>query len=269
MGVFFLKFFFLAFSSFFQVKVLGLLSNVAEVQHLHQKFSLSLLELIRQKLFLENDKIEHTMDAAYFAAGTLCHMLTNETCGLGVSVLHSFPFPDQSFEQLDFDWKRCLAKDICLQICKFENPSKEMVVYRSFRPFIVLLSTVNWVEHLKTPATLMWALWAIHHVTTRSLENEKLPKESFLPAHGQKYLDMIRSEGIIELVHEIRRVYSRPDLCSYDVTGFVMECGDSDLENCDNFKLREVFTEYEANEVRDKILELTELIIGLAEEKES
>ena len=144
-----------------------------------------------------------------------------------------------------------------------------MVVYRSFRPFIVLLSTVNWVEHLKTPATLMWALWAIHHVTTRSLENElnKLPKDSFLPAHGQKYLEMIRSEGIIELVHEIRRVYKRADLCSYDVTGFVMDCGDGDVENSDNFKLREVFTEYEANEVRDKILELTELIVDLVEAK--
>jgi kynureninase len=78
---------------------------------------------------------------------------------------------------------------------------------------------------------------------------------------------MIRSEGIIELVHEIRRVYKRADLCSYDVTGFVMDCGDGDVVNCDIFKLREVFTEYEANEVRDKILELTELIVDLVEAK--
>merc|ERR1719461_1783194 len=177
------------------------------------------------------------MDAAYFAAGTLCHML----------IFNSNKLLDSE-----------LAKSICLQICKFENPSKEMVVYRSFRPFITLLDTAHSTEHLKKPAALMWALWAIHHVTTRSLENEmkKSDNNNFLPDHGKKYLEMIKTEGIIELSRLIRKIYQRDDLCSYDVNVFVMDCG----EGSEQFKLREVFTEYESNMIRHKILDLTGLI---------
>ncbi len=47
-------------------------------------------------------------------------------------------------------------------ILGWQTPNFEMVAYRSFVPFIALLTC------RPHPAVQLWALWAIHHVCTKS-----------------------------------------------------------------------------------------------------
>merc|ERR1712071_13630 len=146
----------------------------------------------------------------------------------------------------NFISRRQLAKEICLQVCKFVSPDREMVVYRCFKPFLHLLGTVNDEKHQAVPAAVIWALWAIWHVTGHALINNyrnkinNKPQNDFpAPDHGQNYKKMIRDEGVWELVLKIEKLYTVP-------------------EGCEGFKMNPIFTEAEQIKVRNKILELTQ-----------
>ena len=58
-----------------------------------------------------------------------------------------------------------------IAVLNWEQPKEEMVAYRSFEPFVPLL-----MSHEKHPVQL-WAVWALHHVTTR---NSKFGSKNYI-----------------------------------------------------------------------------------------
>ena len=50
----------------------------------------------------------------------------------------------------------------------WEQPEEEMVAYRSFQPFIPLLMALD------KPQVQLWAVWALHHVTTKNSKYVKI-----------------------------------------------------------------------------------------------
>ena len=130
-------------------KIVGLLSNIAEVSRLRIcLYSIDIVSLMRKFM------LEAVLDIAFAATGILAHLLS---------------------EQVDdeIDW------DLCQQmrdtILTWQNPHTTMVTYRSFKPFVSLL------QCSRIPVVQLWALWAIHHVCStdrvryyRIIRDEKL-----------------------------------------------------------------------------------------------
>lgn len=115
-----------------QTKIVGLLSNIAEVTHLKKYlYSIDILPLMQKYM---TDAIA---DVAFSATGILAHLLY-----------------DQNEEEIDED----LCRRMRDAINTWQNPETNMVTYRSLKPFIPLLHCT------RIPVVQVWAVWAIHHV---------------------------------------------------------------------------------------------------------
>ncbi|XP_014662514.1 PREDICTED: protein zyg-11 homolog B-like [Priapulus caudatus] len=125
-----------------ETKVLGLVSNLAEVKELRK-------DLMRDDFmgFISDLLLSEHIDVSYFAAGILGHMISDGAESWTLSL------PLQ--EVLDRLGER---------VCGWKNPQGEMVAYRSFKPFFRLLGVdIPWQLHL-------WAVWAIYHVCSKNPE---------------------------------------------------------------------------------------------------
>lgn len=124
-----------------ETKVLGLLNNIAEVEYL--RASLMLDSLISELHLLL--KSEH-IDVSYFAAGIIAH-LTSDGDSKWTVTSHT---------------RREMLQALEAAVSQWQVPESEMVAYRSFKPFFSLLKTeIDYQVQL-------WAVWAIHHVCTKS-----------------------------------------------------------------------------------------------------
>ena len=113
-------------------KIVGLLSNIAEVSHLkNYLYSINIIPLMQKYM------TEAIPDIAFSATGILAHLL---------------------YEQNDED----IDDDLCQQmrdaIVTWQNPETNMVTYRSLKPFIPLLLCT------RIPVVQLWAIWALRHV---------------------------------------------------------------------------------------------------------
>ncbi|UJR15422.1 hypothetical protein I4U23_002367 [Adineta vaga] len=113
-------------------KIVGLLSNIAEVQHLKSYlYSIGIIPLMKRYIN------EAVVDVAFSATGILAHLLY-----------------DQKNDDIDFD----LCEQMMDAIKSWQSPHTNMVTYRSFKPFLPLLYCT------RIPVVQLWAIWAIHHV---------------------------------------------------------------------------------------------------------
>uniref|UniRef100_A0A665V3R7 Protein zyg-11 homolog n=1 Tax=Echeneis naucrates TaxID=173247 RepID=A0A665V3R7_ECHNA len=142
-----------------QQKVLGLLNNIAEVEEL-------------QADLLEEDLLEHVLSllqdtqvevgVRYFAGGILAQ-LTSRPQGW----------------TLDEELRSTILKQLHTSIMTWTRVEREMVSYRSFRPFCPLLQTCQ------PPGVQLWAVWAIHLVCSQNTSH---------------YSSMLVMEGTTELL---------------------------------------------------------------------
>jgi len=145
-----------------ETKVLGLLNNLAEVGHLRPKIlRTDFIEVLSFRLLSS----EH-IDVSYFAAGILSHLCSSEEWELEESV------PKQK-----------VLSELERRVVSWDNPTGEMVAYRSFRPFFKLLQcTMKEVQ--------LWAIWAIRHVCTKN---------------PQRYCPMLKDEGGDDILKAMTR----------------------------------------------------------------
>ncbi|KAK9876248.1 hypothetical protein WA026_012547 [Henosepilachna vigintioctopunctata] len=141
-----------------ETKVLGLLNNIAEVATLRQ--GLMLNDLISELYSLLKSE---NIDVSYFAAGIVAHLASDG---------------EEQWTARSHSRNEMLS-ELETAIMLWQVPQSEIASYRSFKPFFPLLSV-----DLDYRAQL-WALWAIHHVCTKS------PK---------RYCAMLREENGVELL---------------------------------------------------------------------
>ncbi|KAF1745583.1 hypothetical protein MXB_5471 [Myxobolus squamalis] len=131
-----------------ETKIFGLLNNVAEVSTIRHLF---LRPNIIKTIAQIADKGQ--LPACFFACGILANILISwmnfPTIVAGVDV--------NEIQRIITS----TIKDIGMTC------SQEIVVYRSFTPFVELLNC-------EIPATVWWAIWAIRHVT-------KLQRDKYIP----------------------------------------------------------------------------------------
>ncbi|XP_028283493.1 protein zyg-11 homolog [Parambassis ranga] len=142
-----------------QQKVLGLLNNIAEVEEL-------------QADLMEEDLLEHILSVLqdsqvevgvrYFAGGILAHLASRADAWT-----------------LDDDLRGTILKQLHDSIMTWTQLEREMVSYRSFRPFCPLLQTCQ------PSGVQLWAVWAIHLVCSQNTSH---------------YSSMLEKEGLIELL---------------------------------------------------------------------
>ncbi|XP_076170016.1 protein zyg-11 homolog B isoform X2 [Ptiloglossa arizonensis] len=125
-----------------ETKVLGLLNNIAEVNHLRPM--LMKTEFIWMlSMLLRSAHIE----VSYFAAGITAHLLSD-----GPHLWSKIPLIRNRDD---------LLEQLTLTVTQWKSPQGEMVAYRSFQPFFPLLRCSD------IPVQL-WAIWAIQHVVTQN-----------------------------------------------------------------------------------------------------
>ncbi|XP_043248975.1 protein zyg-11 homolog B-like isoform X1 [Colletes gigas] len=125
-----------------EIKVLGLLNNIAEVNYLRPRLMIPKFMWMLSML-LDSAHI----DVSYFAAGITAQLLSD---GPQLwSRNHLLQNRDQLLQQL--------ARTVTC----WRTPQGEMVAYRSFQPFFPLLRCPD------APVQL-WAVWAILHVITKN-----------------------------------------------------------------------------------------------------
>lgn len=150
-----------------QQKILGLLNNVAEVEEL-------------QADLMEEDLLEHILGllqdsqvevgVRYFAGGILAHLASRAEAWT-----------------LDDELRTTILKQLHDSIITWTQLEREMVSYRSFRPFCPLLQT-------RQPSGVqLWAVWAIHLVCSQNTSH---------------YSSMLEKEGLIEL---LKALAAHPD----------------------------------------------------------
>uniref|UniRef100_A0A8C7JAC6 Protein zyg-11 homolog n=1 Tax=Oncorhynchus kisutch TaxID=8019 RepID=A0A8C7JAC6_ONCKI len=127
-----------------QQKVLGLLNNIAEVEELQaDMMQEDLLEHV--VTLLQGPQVE--VGVSYFAGGVLAHLTSR-----------------QDAWTLDQGLRQTILEQLHAAILTWALPEREMVSYRSFRPFFSLLQTSQ-------PAGVqLWAVWAMHLVCTQNGE---------------------------------------------------------------------------------------------------
>uniref|UniRef100_A0A8C7JLF4 Protein zyg-11 homolog n=1 Tax=Oncorhynchus kisutch TaxID=8019 RepID=A0A8C7JLF4_ONCKI len=142
-----------------QQKVLGLLNNIAEVEELQaDMMQEDLLEHV--VTLLQGPQVE--VGVSYFAGGVLAHLTSR-----------------QDAWTLDQGLRQTILEQLHAAILTWALPEREMVSYRSFRPFFSLLQTSQ-------PAGVqLWAVWAMHLVCTQN---------------GVQYCHMLQVEGAVELL---------------------------------------------------------------------
>ena len=141
----------------YEGKILGLLNNVSEVPMLRAEIVTEadfITELV-WRLHKYKDTERH-----YFAGGIIANVLNER----GIDF-------DSNFEQLATELSDCVAK--------WEIPTHEHVAYRSFRPFIPLLTD----DHCM--AVRHWALWALGLVSVKNPE---------------RYAQMLKRDGIYKII---------------------------------------------------------------------
>ncbi|XP_054615864.1 protein zyg-11 homolog isoform X1 [Dunckerocampus dactyliophorus] len=142
-----------------QQKVLGLLNNIAEVEQLQSELmEEDLLEHILS--LLQDPQIE--MGVRYFAGGILAHLTSR-----------------QEAWRLDEELRNTILKQLHVSVAAWTHLDKEMVFYRSFRPFCRLLQT------FQPTGVQLWAVWAIHFVCTLNTSH---------------YSSILEREGVTELL---------------------------------------------------------------------
>ncbi|XP_062285431.1 protein zyg-11 homolog isoform X2 [Scomber scombrus] len=157
-----------------QQKVLGLLNNIAEVEEL-------------QADLMEEDLLEHILSllqdshmevgVRYFAGGILAQLTSRPEAWT-----------------LDNELRTTILNQLHASIVTWTQLEREMVSYRSFRPFCPLLQTCQ------PSGVQMWAVWAIHLVCSQNTSN---------------YSSMLEQEGVTEL---LKALTAHPDTHS-DVKG--------------------------------------------------
>ncbi|XP_010888483.2 protein zyg-11 homolog isoform X1 [Esox lucius] len=142
-----------------QQKVLGLLNNIAEVEELQADLmDEGLLDHIMS--LLQGPHVE--VGVSYFAGGILAHLTSR-----------------QDAWTLDQELRQTILEQLCAAILTWDLPEREMVSYRSFRPFFSLLQTCQ-------PAGVqLWAVWAIRLVCTQN---------------SMQYCRMLQEEGAVDLL---------------------------------------------------------------------
>uniref|UniRef100_A0A1B6DCA2 Uncharacterized protein n=1 Tax=Clastoptera arizonana TaxID=38151 RepID=A0A1B6DCA2_9HEMI len=129
-----------------ETKVLGLVNNIAEVPTLRSNLLESKFVSILRKLLHSNQ-----IDVSYFAAGIIAHLASEgEQAWTDRGALQGY-------------WKQILEELGDVVSC-WKPPEGEMVAYRSFHPFISLLTCTA------APQVQLWAVWAIHHVCTKNAQ---------------------------------------------------------------------------------------------------
>ncbi|CAM4747380.1 unnamed protein product [Rotaria magnacalcarata] len=137
-------------------KILGLLSNISEVSHLIMYlYSIEIIPLIQKFL---TDAI---IDIAFSAAGILAHLL---------------------FQQINHELNLELCQYMRNAILTWKNPDRNIVTYRSFKPFLPLLHCTQ------IPVIQLWAVWAIHHVCSTD---------------RARYIRIIREEKLYDLIQKL------------------------------------------------------------------
>ncbi|KAM6948705.1 protein zyg-11 homolog [Aplochiton taeniatus] len=157
-----------------QQKVLGLLNNLAEVEEL-------------QAELMEEDLLEHILSLLqdpqvqvgvhYFAGGILAQLASRE----------------QTWT-LDDELRNTILERLHTSIVSWTPPEREMVSYRSFRPFYPLLQTCQ------PPGVQLWAVWAMQLVCRQN---------------AAYYSSLLHREGAVEL---LRKLSSHPGT-HHDVKG--------------------------------------------------
>ncbi|KAM4552049.1 protein zyg-11 homolog isoform 2-T2 [Odontesthes bonariensis] len=157
-----------------QQKILGLLNNIAEVEEL-------------QADLMDEDLLEHILSllldsqlevgVRYFAGGILAQLASRADAWT-----------------LDGELRSTVLKQLHESIMTWTHLEREMVSYRSFRPFCPLIQTSQ------PPGVQLWAVWAIHLVCS---QNTPL------------YSSMLEREGLTEL---LKALAAHPDTHS-DIKG--------------------------------------------------
>lgn len=166
-----------------QQKVLGLLNNLAEVEELQSDLmDEDLLEHILS--LLQDAQLE--VDVRYFAGGILAHLASRPEAWT-----------------LDEDLRSTVLTQLHSSIMTWTQLEREMVSYRSFRPFCPLLQTGQ------PPGVQLWAVWAIHLVCSQNtphyshmLEREDVTELlKALAAHPDTHSDIKRlSDSILSMI---------------------------------------------------------------------
>uniref|UniRef100_A0A8C8HUH4 Protein zer-1 homolog-like C-terminal domain-containing protein n=1 Tax=Oncorhynchus tshawytscha TaxID=74940 RepID=A0A8C8HUH4_ONCTS len=134
-------------------------NNIAEVEELQaDMMQEDLLEHV--VTLLQGPQVE--VGVSYFAGGILAHLTSR-----------------QDAWTLDQGLRQTILEQLHAAILTWALPEREMVSYRSFRPFFSLLQTSQ-------PAGVqLWAVWAMHLVCTQN---------------GVQYCHMLQVEGAVELL---------------------------------------------------------------------
>ncbi|XP_017275683.1 protein zyg-11 homolog [Kryptolebias marmoratus] len=150
-----------------QQKVLGLLNNIAEVQELQAELmDEDLLEHVLS--LLQNSQVE--VGVRYFAGGILAQLASRTEAWT-----------------LDDELRTTILKQLHESIITWGHLEREMVSYRSFRPFCPLLQTCQ------PSGVQLWAVWAVHLVCSQNTSH---------------YSCMLEEEGLTEL---LRALSTHPD----------------------------------------------------------
>lgn len=150
-----------------QQKLLGLLNNIAEVEVL--QVDLQEEDLLEHILsLLQDSQVE--VGVRYFAGGILAQLASRpESWTLGDELLSA------------------ILKQLHASVITWPQLEREMVSYRSFRPFCPLLQTSQ------PSGVQLWAVWAIHLVCSQNTSH---------------YSGMLESEGVTEL---LKALAAHPD----------------------------------------------------------
>uniref|UniRef100_UPI003AADFACC protein zyg-11 homolog n=1 Tax=Centroberyx gerrardi TaxID=166262 RepID=UPI003AADFACC len=142
-----------------QQKVLGLLNNIAEVEELQgDMMEEDLLEHILT--LLQDSQVE--VGVRYFAGGILAQLASRPEAWT-----------------LDEELRNTILEQLHTSIMTWTQPEREMVSYRSFRPFCPLLQTSQ------PSGVQLWAAWAVHLVCSQNTTH---------------YSSMLQKEGVIDLL---------------------------------------------------------------------
>ncbi|XP_022049195.2 protein zyg-11 homolog [Acanthochromis polyacanthus] len=150
-----------------QQKVLGLLNNIAEVEELQADLmEEDLLEHILS--LLQDSQVE--VGVRYFAGGILAHLSSRAEAWT-----------------LEGELRTTILEQLHDSIMTWTQLEREMVSYRSFRPFCPLL------QPCQPSGVQLWAVWAIHLVCSQ---------------HTSHYSRMLQQEGLTEL---LKALTAHPD----------------------------------------------------------
>ena len=132
-----------------EMKVLGLLNNIAEVPSLRSGLLTTQFISCLRKLLASP-----SIDVSYFAAGIFAHLMSDFDSWTD--------FCCRSQQESKLFRRDDIANQLSSVVLSWKTPENEMVAYRSFNPFLSLLRCDYF------PEVQLWAVWAIHHVCSKN-----------------------------------------------------------------------------------------------------